>query len=178
MLKTLALLVVAAVAAVLLMAATRPATFQVARSTTVQVPPERLHPLINDMRQFNTWNPYNRKDPAMQGEYRGPQAGPGAAFHFQGNKDVGKGSLQIVDSAPAKVTMQLHMIEPFEGRNTVVFTLRPQGQATEVTWAMHGASPYMARVVGLFVDMDRMIGRDFEAGLADLKQRAETQPRT
>lgn len=177
MLKTISLLLLAGVAGVLVVAALRPATFQVTRSATVQVPPEQLHPLINDMRQFNTWNPYSRKDPAMRAEYRGPQAGPGAALHFQGNKDVGKGSLQIVDSAPAKVTMQLHMIEPFEGRNTVEFTLRPHGQATEVTWAMHGASPYMARLVGLFIDMDRMIGRDFEAGLANLKQRAE-RPQT
>ena len=97
MLKTISLLALAAIAAVLLVAAMRPGTFQVARSATVQAPADRLHPLINDLRQFNTWNPYNKKDPAMQGEYRGPQAGPGAAFHFQGNKDVGKGSIRITD---------------------------------------------------------------------------------
>jgi hypothetical protein len=177
MLKTISLLVLAGVAALLVVAAMRPGSFQVARSTTVQAPPQRLHAMINDLRQFNTWNPYNKKDPAMQGEYHGPQAGPGAAFHFKGNKDVGSGSIQITDSAPGRVTMQLHMLEPFEGRNTVQFTLRPQGQATEVTWAMSGASPYIARIVGLFMDMDRMIGRDFESGLADLKQRAE-RPQT
>ena len=173
MVKTIALIAVAAVGVLLLTAAFRPDSFRVARSATVQAPPERLHALINDLHQFNTWNPYGKKDPQMRGEYRGPAAGPGAAFHFEGNKDVGKGSIQILESAPAKVTMQLHMLAPFEGRNTVEFSLQPRGAATEVTWAMQGASPFVARLAGLFFDMDRMIGRDFEAGLADLKQRAE-----
>jgi hypothetical protein len=180
MLKTISLIALAGIAVVLVLAAIRPDTFRVTRSTTVQAPPERLHPLINDLRQFNTWNPYEKKDPQLRGEYRGPQAGPGAAYHFQGNKDVGKGSIQILESAPAKVTMELHMIEPFEARNRVEFSLQPRGNATEVTWAMNCASPLMARIVGLFLDMDRMIGRDFEAGLANLKQRAElvAQPRS
>lgn len=173
MFKTLAFVALLAVAAVLAYAATRPGTFLVARSTTVQATPEKLYPLINDLRQFNTWNPYGKKDPNVRGEYRGPAAGPGAAYHFEGNKDVGKGSIHIVDAAPGKVTMRLHMIEPFEGRNQVEFVLRPRGAATEVTWAMRGASPFIARLAGVFMDMDRMIGRDFEAGLAGLKQRAE-----
>ncbi|HEY8361047.1 MAG TPA: SRPBCC family protein [Ramlibacter sp.] len=173
MLKTFALIAVLGLAGVLLYAATRPDTFQVARSATVQASAERLYPLINDLRQFNTWNPYEKKDPNVRGEYRGPPAGPGAAYHFEGNKDVGKGSIRIVDAAPGKVTMQLHMIEPFEGRNTVEFILQPRGGATEVTWAMNGPSPFLAKLVGVFMNMDRMIGRDFEAGLAGLKQRAE-----
>jgi hypothetical protein len=173
MLKTIALLAVGGIAALLLYAAARPDQFQVARSTTVQAPPEKLHALINDLHAFNTWNPYERKDPQLRGEYRGPQAGPGAAYHFQGNREVGSGSLQILASEPRKVTMQLHMLEPFEGRNTLEFILAPAGSGTEVTWAMRGASPFMARLVGVFMDMDRMIGRDFEAGLAALKQRAE-----
>ena len=173
MIKTIALIVAAAVGVLLLVAAFRPDNFRVTRSATVQAPLDQLHALINDLHQFNTWNPYNRKDPQMRGEYRGPAAGPGAAFHFEGNKDVGKGSIEIVETAPAKVTMQLHMIEPFEGRNTVEFSLQPRGAATEVTWAMQGASPFVARLAGLFFDMDGMIGRDFEAGLAELKLRAE-----
>jgi hypothetical protein len=174
MIKTIALIAVAALAALLLFAATRPDTFKVQRATSIKAAPEKLFPLINDMKQFNTWNPYNKKDPAMQGSYRGPQSGPGAGFDFQGNKDVGKGSLQIIDSAaPTKVTMKLDMLEPFEGHNTVEFSLVPRGDSTEVTWAMHGASPYLAKVMGIFFNMDKMIGRDFEAGLADLKARAE-----
>ena len=173
MFKTIAIVAVVALAALLLFAATRPDTFRVERSVKIKAAPERLHPLINDLHQFNTWNPYNKKDPAMQGTYRGPAAGPGAGFDFEGNKDVGKGSIRIVASAPRKVTMKLDMLEPFEGHNTVEFSLAPQGETTDVTWAMHGPSPFLAKLVGVFINMDRMIGRDFEAGLAGLKARAE-----
>jgi hypothetical protein len=173
MIKTIAILAVIAVGTLLIFAATRPDTFRVERSASIKAPAEKLHPLINDMRVFNTWNPYNLKDPNIRGEYRGPQAGPGATYLFEGNKDVGKGSISIVETAPAKVTMKLDMLEPFEGHNVVEFILAPQGDATEVTWAMHGPSPFMAKLVGVFMNMDRMIGRDFEAGLANLKARAE-----
>ncbi len=162
------------IAAVALIAAAKPDTFRVERTAVVKAPPQRVHALINDMRQFNTWNPYNHKDPAMRARYEGPASGPGAAYHFEGNKDVGKGSLRITDAAPQKVTMQLHMIEPFEGRNTVEFILSPDADATQVTWAMHGPAPYISRLVGTVLNMDRMIGKDFETGLAGLKARAET----
>jgi len=173
MIKTLALLAIAALGVLLILAATRPDTFRVERSASIKAPPDKLHALINDMQVFNTWNPYNLKDPNIQGEYAGPQAGPGATYRFQGNKDVGKGSISITDTALSKVTMKLDMIEPFEGHNIVEFILAPQGDVTEVTWAMHGPSPYIARLVGLFLNMDRMIGRDFESGLSNLKARAE-----
>ena len=173
MIKTIAIAGLVILAIPLVMAAYQPDTFRVQRSATIKAAPDKLHGLINDMRAFNTWNPYNRKDPNMKGEYRGPQAGPGAAFHFEGNKDVGKGSISIVDTAPSRVTMKLDMLEPFEGHNTVEFVLSGKGDATDVTWAMRGPSPYLAKVVGLFMNMDQMIGRDFEAGLANLKARAE-----
>jgi uncharacterized protein YndB with AHSA1/START domain len=174
MLKIILGLVVAAVAVLLIYAATRPGTFRVQRSLAIQAPADKLFPLISDMRQFNTWNPYNRKDPQMKGSYRGPASGPGAAYDFAGNKDVGKGSLEIVDvMAPNRVAMRLDMMEPFEGHNAIEFTLAPSGQGTEVTWAMHGPSPYMAKLMGIFFNMDQMIGRDFEAGLANLKAQAE-----
>ncbi len=177
MIKTLALISIAAVAAIgalLVFAATRPDTFRVQRVASIKASPDKLYPLINDLRQFNTWNPYEKKDPAIKGSYRGPASGPGAGYDFQGNKDVGKGSIEIVESSPSgKVTMKLDMLEPFEGHNVVEFSLAPRGEATEVTWAMHGASPFMAKLVGVFVNMDRMIGRDFEAGLANLKAQAE-----
>jgi carbon monoxide dehydrogenase subunit G len=173
-LRSLALVAAVAIGALLAYAATRPDTFRVERRTSVQATPEQLYPLINDMQQFNTWNPFNRKDPAIQGSYSGPAAGPGATYAFAGNKDVGKGSLRIVQSQPPRqVTMELHMIEPFEGRNTVEFSLVPRGAGTEVTWAMHGPAPFLSKLIGVFLDMDRMIGRDFEDGLAALKARAE-----
>ncbi|WP_372527433.1 SRPBCC family protein [Piscinibacter sp.] len=174
MIKTIALVAVAALAALLLYAATRPDTFRVQRSARILASADKIHPLINELSRFNTWNPYARKDPNMKGSYRGPTSGPGAGYDFEGNKEVGKGSIQIVESArPTRVTMKLDMIEPFEGHNTVEFTLAPRGDATEVTWAMHGASPFVARLMGLFFDMDGMIGNDFEAGLANLKAVAE-----
>jgi len=178
MIKTIALgialLAGVAIAALLLYAATRPDTFSVRRTASIKAPAEKIHPLINDLRRFNTWNPYDKKDPNIKGSYRGPLSGPGAGYDFEGNKDVGKGSIQIVDSAsPTKVTMKLDMLEPFEGHNVVEFTLAPRGDATEVTWAMHGPSPFIGKVMGVIFDMDRMIGRDFEAGLANLRAVAE-----
>jgi hypothetical protein len=173
MIKTIALIAAAALGALLIFAATRPDTFRVERTASIKAPPDKLHGLINDMKVFNTWNPYNLKDPNIRGEYQGPQAGPGAVYRFEGNKDVGKGSIAIVDSAPSRVTMKLDMLEPFEGHNVVEFIIAPKGDATEVTWAMHGPSPYLAKVMGLVFSMDKMIGRDFEAGLANLKARAE-----
>lgn len=166
----LALLLVLAIGGLLIYAASRPKVMAVQRSALIQAPAEKIHPLINDLHRFNAWNPYEKKDPAIKGSYRGPASGPGAGDDFEGNKDVGKGSIQITSTAaPGRVTMELHMIEPMEGRNTIDFTLAPRGEATEVTWAMHGPSPFIARLAGVSFDMDRMIGRDFEAGLANLK---------
>ncbi len=175
MFKTIAVLLVLVVAVLLGYAASRPDSFHVERSITIQAPADRLHPQINDLRRFNTWNPYLRKDPAMQGEYSGAVAGPGAVYAFHGNKEVGRGRIAITEtSAPNSVTMQLDMLEPFEAHNVVRFTLVPEGEgATRVTWAMDGASPFMAKLVGVFLNMDQMIGRDFEAGLFHLKSLAE-----
>jgi hypothetical protein len=173
MIKTIALIAVAALGALLIFAGTRPDTFRVQRSATIKAPPDKLHPLINDLRQFNTWNPFAQGDADMKGQYRGPAAGPGAAYDFQGGKS-GKGSIGIVGSvAPANVTMKLDMLEPLEGHNIVEFTIVPRGEATEVTWAMHGPSPFISKLMGVFLNMDSMIGGQFEAGLANLKARAE-----
>jgi hypothetical protein len=174
MIKTIATTIVIALGVLLLYAATRPDTFRVQRSASIRAPADKIHPLISDMRRFNSWNPFNKKDPNVKGTYRGPSSGPGAGYDFEGNKDVGKGSIQIVEPVtPTRVSMKLDMIEPFEGHNRVEFTLAPRGDSTEVTWAIHGPSPFMAKLMGIFFDMDRMIGRDFEAGLADLKAAAE-----
>jgi len=173
MIKTIALGAVAALGALLIFAATRPDTFRVERSASINAPAERLYPLINDLRQFNTWNPFEKGDPAAKGEYRGPAAGPGAAYDFHGGKS-GKGSISIVESAPpSKVTMKLDMLEPMEGHNIVEFTIAARGAMTDVTWAMHGPSPFISKLIGVFLSMDKMIGGQFEAGLANLKARAE-----
>lgn len=175
MIKIVFLVLVAAIAVLLIVAATRPDTFQVERSTTIAAPAERLFPLINDLQAFNTWNPYAHKDPAMKIDFApGPTAGPGARYDFAGNKDAGKGRITLLDSkAPSEVTMQLDMFEPFEGHNTVVFSLVPDGEGTRVTWSMHGPSAFITKLMGIFFNMDQMIGKDFEAGLGNLKQQAE-----
>lgn len=174
MFKILALVVIAALSAVMIAAATRPDTFVVQRSTRVAAAPEQVFALINDLQRFNSWNPFNKKDPQVKGRYVGPASGPGAAYEFEGNKDVGRGRIEIADAKPASaVTMKLDMLEPFEAHNTVQFTLTPAEGGTEVTWAMQGPLPYVAKIVHLFFNMDRMVGHDFEAGLADLKTLAE-----
>ena len=177
MLKYIGLGVLLLIAGVLVLAGLRPDTFQVRRSASIKAAPEQIFPLINDLHRFNTWNPFEKKDPNLKRSYSGPESGKGAAYAFDGNKDVGKGTLEILDSAPgSRVTMSLHMVEPFEVRNTVDFTLERQGDATNVTWTMQGAVPYFAKIIHLFVNMDRMVGTQFEAGLASLKTIAEKTP--
>jgi uncharacterized protein YndB with AHSA1/START domain len=175
MFKAIAIIVVVLVAFVLTYAATRPDTFSVQRSTTIKAPPEKVFALINDFRRWDAWSPYEKKDPAMKRVMSDPASGQGAAYEWDGNKDVGKGNMQITRSLPpSAITIQLDFVRPFETHNVVEFTLEPVGDTTEVTWAMHGPSPYVAKVMGVFFNMDRMIGKDFEAGLADLKAVAES----
>jgi hypothetical protein len=174
MLKTIAIVVVVAVAAVLIYAATRPDTFRVERTASIQAPPERIFALINDLHSWSAWSPYEKKDPAMKRVLSGAQSGAGAVYEWDGNKDVGKGRMEIAETVPpSKVTIKLDFVKPFEAHNIVDFTLEGQGDSTNVTWALHGPCPYISKLIGIFVNMDRMIGRDFEAGLANLKAVAE-----
>ncbi len=173
MLKTIAVIVVCAVGALLIFAATRPDTFAVQRSVTIRSTPDKLLPLISDLRQFNTWNPYAKKDPQMQIAYRGPASGAGAAFDFKGNGNVGSGSITIVDVQPGKVAMTLDMTAPMACHNAIEYTLKAHGDQTEVTWAMRGPSPFIGKLMGVIFNMDRMVGQDFETGLASLKAQAE-----
>ena len=177
MIKTIAIsaiVVVILVAALLAYAATNPDTFRVARGTSIKAPPEKIFPLINDLRSLALWSPYETKDPAMKRNYSGPASGKGAAYEWDGDKNVGKGRLEIADtSPPSKVTIKLDMLKPFEAHNIVEFTLEPKDDATNVTWAMHGQTPLFAKVVHVFLDMDSMVGKDFETGLANLKTVAE-----
>ena len=174
MFKTIAIVVLVLVAAVLIFAATRPDTFRVQRSTSIKAPPEKIFALINDLHSFNTWNPYEKKDPAMKRTYSGAASGKGAIYEWDGNKDIGQGRMEITDtSLPSKVTFQLDFIKPFEAHNIAEFKLEPAGDATNVTWAMHGPSPYVHKLMGVFFNMDKMIGKDFEDGLANLKNVAE-----
>jgi uncharacterized protein YndB with AHSA1/START domain len=174
MLKIILILIAIAVAGVLGFAATKPDTFKVERSIAIKAPPEKIFPLINDYRQWASWSPYETRDPAMRRTYGATTAGKGATYAWEGDKNVGQGSMAIEDSQPSShVAIRLDFVKPFEAHNRVDFTLVPRGDATTVTWAMQGPSPYFAKVMHVFFNMDNMVGKDFEAGLANLKAAAE-----
>jgi uncharacterized protein YndB with AHSA1/START domain len=174
MLKTILLIVVAAIAALLIYAATKPDNFRLQRSTTIAAPPEKVFALINDLRQFNTWNPFAKMEPTAVLTYDATSAGVGGAYNWKGDK-TGEGRMQITESVPAqRVSAKLDFSKPFEAHNLVDFTVQPQGdKGSTVTWAMHGPMPYVNRVMTVFFDMDKTVGKDFEAGLANLKALAE-----
>ena len=177
MLKTLgivAAIFVVLIAGVLIYASTRPGTFSVQRSVNINAPPDKIFPLINSLRGFNSWDPFSKKDPAIRIVHSGPETGKGAKYEWEGNRQVGSGRVEITDtSAPSSVSMKLDMRTPMEAHNTVQFTLEPKGAMTTVTWAMKGPSPYIAKVMDVVSGMDRMVGVEFENGLANLKALAE-----
>src|SRR5689334_7751169 len=174
MLKIIGIVAALVVAAVLGIAATRPDTFRVERSASISAPPDKIYPLINDFHAWQAWSPWEKMDPAMKRTFGDNTVGKGATYTWEGNSKVGQGSMQITESAaPSKVTIDLHFIKPMEGRDVAEFTLTPNGNATTVSWAMHGPNPFIAKVIGLFCNMDRMIGKDFETGLGNLKALAE-----
>ncbi len=170
----IAIVLVVPVAIILILAATKPDGFSVQRVITVQAPPERIFPFINDFHQWGSWSHYENKDPAMKRSYSGAASGTGAVYAWEGNKNVGSGRMEILDaSAPSKIVIKLDFFTPFEGHNTAEFTMLPQGDATNVTWLMHGPLPFVGKIMHVFINMDRMVGKDFEIGLANLKRLAE-----
>jgi carbon monoxide dehydrogenase subunit G len=174
MLTTIAEAVVVLLAALLGFAATRPDTFRVQRSTSIKARPEKVFALVDDFHSWGSWSPWEKLDPAMKKTFSGAASGPGAVYEWEGNKKVGKGRMEITDAAPpSKVTIKLDFLSPFEAHNVAEFMMDAKGDSTDVTWAMHGRSPFMIKVMGLFVSMDRMVGKDFETGLANLKAVAE-----
>jgi uncharacterized protein YndB with AHSA1/START domain len=177
MLKTLALVLVVAIAALLVFAATRPDAFRVQREITINAAPQTVFARLTDFRRWGEWSPWETLDPSMQRSHSGAASGQGAVYAWQGSGKVGAGRMEIVEaSPPARVRIQLDFIKPFAARNTAEFTLSPQGEATRVVWAMHGSSPFISKLMGVFIDMDRMIGADFETGLANLKAVSEKAP--
>jgi hypothetical protein len=174
MFKTILITVIVAIAAVLVYAAMQPDTFEIRRTIGIKAPPQKIFPFLNDFQLSMAWSPYEKKDPAMQRKFSGPASGIGSVYEFEGNKEVGSGRLEILDSAPTKVTLRLDMYKPFEGSNTIEYILEPKGEITDVTWAMHGKAPFVSKVICLFMDMDKMVGKDFEAGLASLKSLVES----
>src|SRR5713226_1465933 len=174
----IAVILAIAIAVVLLLALTKPNTFAVQRAISIKAPAEKIFALINDFHQWGTWSPYENKDPAMKRTYSGTESGKGAVYAWDGNNNVGSGRMEILDaSVPSKIVIKLDFFKPFEGHNTAEFTMLPQGDATNigtiVTWAMHGPTPFNGKIMHVFINMDRMVGKDFEIGLANLKKLTE-----
>jgi hypothetical protein len=158
---------------VLGLAATRPKTFRVQRAMTIDAPAERIAPLIADFRRWADWSPYEKLDPALKRDYAGAESGKGAVYGWEGNQKAGAGRMEILEASPSKISIKLDFLRPMVAHNMADFLLEPDGTGTRVTWAMHGPNLWLGRIVGLFFNLDRMIGRDFETGLANLKRAVE-----
>ena len=167
-------MIAVAVVGLLVYASTKPDSFHVERRVRIAAPPQAIFPLINDLHRWEAWTPYN-KDPAMKKTYTGSAAGVGARYAWQGDRRVGQGEISIREALPPhKLVFDLHMIKPFEGRNTASFTLAPEGDgSTRVTWSLDDKHNLMLKTMTIFMDMDRMIGKDFEVGLTQLKTLVE-----
>jgi uncharacterized protein YndB with AHSA1/START domain len=177
MLEVIAIIAVVlaiAIAMVLILAAAKPDTFSVERKIGVKAPPEKIFPLINDFRRWASWSPYENRDPAMKRSYSGAESGKGAVYAWEGNRNVGSGRMEILQaSVPTTIVIKLDFLKPFEGHNTAEFTMMPQGDTTRVSWKMHGPALLMSRVMQVFMNLDHVIGKDFELGLANLKKLTE-----
>jgi len=174
MIKKIAIAIAVLIAGVLIFAATKPDSFRVQRAASVKAPPEKVFALINDFKRWDAWSPWEKKDPAMKRTWGAVTSGKGARYAWEGNSDVGQGSMEIAESVPpSKITLKLDFVKPFEGHNIVAFTLEPKGDFTNVTWTIQGPMPYISKVISVFCNMDSMIGKDFEAGLASMKAVAE-----
>jgi hypothetical protein len=173
-LDTVVIVAVVIVIAFVAFVATRPGTFHVDRSTTINAPPDKIFPLINDFHRWAAWSPFEKLDPDMRKTFGGSEQGAGAMYEWEGNNKAGKGRMQIIGSTPpSNVKIQLNFEKPFPSSNLTDFILEPSGDQTKVTWAMTGPSSFMIKAMGIFMSMDKVIGKDFEEGLANLKREAE-----
>jgi uncharacterized protein YndB with AHSA1/START domain len=162
------------IVALLGFATTKPDTFHYERSASIKAAPETIFAHINDFRAWGNWSPWEKLDPALQRTHSGAAIGTGAVYEWKGNSEVGSGRMEIIESSPAsKISIKLDFIEPMEAHSIAEFTLKPEGEATNVTWAMHGPNLYIWKVFSIFMSMDDMLGKNFETGLASLKAAAE-----
>ena len=172
--KKILLVIALLVGAVFAFAATRPDSYSVSRSIDIAASPEAVHAIVDDFHNFPQWAPWQKLDPAVQTTFEGPRRGVGAVYRWSGNSDVGQGRMEIRESVPArKVGMDLEFIEPFASKARTDIDIAPAGNGSKVTWSMRGDNNYMAKLMSVFMSMDKMIGKDFEEGLANLKRRAE-----
>lgn len=169
MLPTVAVVLVVLLAAFAIFAATRPTDFRVSRSRALAAPAEVVHAYVNDFHKWPEWSPWEKLDPTMRKEISGAPTGPGATYYWTGNNKVGEGRMTITDSRPPQsVTLRLEFMRPWKAVNTTQFDFVPSGAGTNVTWAMTGQNNFMAKAFGVFMPLDKLVGADFERGLASL----------
>ncbi len=174
MIKKILLVIVVLVVCICGYAAFQPDNFSVERHIAINAPADKIFANINDFHAWQAWSPWAKLDPAMKLTIAGAPNGKGATYDWEGNSDVGKGHMEITDAtAPSKVVIKLDFMTPFESHNVTEFTMAPAATSTDVTWLMHGPSPYVSKLMGVFMSMDKLIGKDFENGLTNLKAVAE-----
>lgn len=169
--------VAALVVAFIVFVALRPAEFRITRKGVISAPPPVVFAHVNDFHAWEAWSPWAKIDPECKVRYEGPTAGPGAVFGWSGNNKVGEGRMTIVENRPSEmIRIRLEFLRPFKATNTAEFTFAPASGGTEVTWSMFGCNSFMAKAFSMFCDMDKMVGKDFEKGLAQMKAAVETSP--
>jgi uncharacterized protein YndB with AHSA1/START domain len=158
----------------LIIVAMQPAQYRVARSATISAPAQAVFAQVNDFHKWEAWNPWGKIDPAMKHSYQGTPAGIGAVYTWVGNKEVGEGRMTIIESRPNDlIRIKMEFFKPFAGNSIAEFTFKPEGNQTAVTWSMTGENNFMAKAIHLFINMDKMIGGQFEKGLAQIKSLVE-----
>lgn len=173
-LKIISFTIFIGVGGLLLFATTRPDSFRVERSADIKAPAGKIFPYVNDLRKGAEWSPWEKTDPQMKRTYNGPIAGKGAGYAWEGNREAGKGRMSITESVEnQRVTVALHFDEPMVGDNVVEYILTPKGDTTNVKWVMTGPMNFVSKVMCVFFDMDKMIGNQFDKGLAQLRKQVE-----
>ena len=149
-------------------------TYTVTRSLTIDAPAARIYEQIVNFHHWTSWSPWEGLDPGLRRTYSGAESGTGAIYMWSGNRKAGQGRMEITGTTePSRVQIDLAFEKPFRSRRDTVFTIQPEGSGSRVTWLMTGKKTFMTRVMGIFTSMDKLIGPDFEKGLADLKSTAE-----
>ena len=176
MLRNLLITIVVLVLVLVAFIATRPAHFHIERSASIAASPETIYPHLADFHQWEAWSPWEKLDSSMVKTMTGEPMAVGSDYHWAGTGEVGEGRMTLTAAQPpSSLTIKLDFIKPFEATNTTLFTLDPEGEGTKVAWIMEGENGFMAKAMGLFMNMDQMVGGDFEKGLAALKQVAEAE---
>ena len=175
MLRKILIALAVIVIVLVILIALQPATFRITRSTVITAPVAKVFEQVNDLHKWDGWSPWAKLDPNMKTTHEGAPAGTGAIYSWAGNSDVGEGRMTLTESQPNElVRIKLEFIKPFAATNTTEFVFKPEADKTMVTWSMFGTNNFMAKAFGLFMNMDKMVGGDFEKGLAQLKSVAET----